>query len=65
MGDGTKVLSAVQDVDAISSEIQRQTQTIAASLEQQSTALEEITASSQALTASSSQLEQAVGQFTV
>ncbi len=65
MGDGTKVLSAVQNVDAISSEIQRQTQTIAASLEQQSTALEEITASSQALTASSSQLEQAVGQFTV
>lgn len=65
MGDGTKVLNAVQDVDAISSEFQRQTQTIAASLEQQSTALEEITASSQALTASSSQLEQAVGQFTV
>lgn len=62
---GTKVLAAVQQVDIISSEIMQQTQTIAASLAQQSTALEEITASSQALTASSVQLKQSVGQFTI
>lgn len=42
-----------------------QTQTIAASLEDQSSSLEEITASSQTLSASSNQLEQAVGRFKV
>ncbi|TCL37642.1 methyl-accepting chemotaxis protein [Anaerospora hongkongensis] len=62
---GTKVLAAVQQVDIISNEIMQQTQTIAASLTQQSTALEEITASSQALTALSVQLKQSVGQFTI
>lgn len=65
MDSGNRVLTAVQEVDSISSEITRQTQTIAASLEDQSSSMEEITASSQALSASSNQLEQAVGRFKV
>jgi methyl-accepting chemotaxis protein len=65
MDRSEQVLSAVGEVNGISKDITRQAQTIAASVENQSAAMQEITASSQALFTSSNQLEQAVGQFKV